>query len=230
MTGICESNGREDYAMMAHSNTSHSHADVNVGLLHARAACRSRAGRAQISRHPRITRACSAMALASALVVGSSVQALAQDVPIPEANKAWGGCVLDSSTVDALKARIRLGSGIKADSATVSFVVVYTLANDNDGQPLQSGPSNFTGPVICRNDSEVGKVGITAFDTSHNLITQTTDIPTQTHSGVSNIDILEFEQASILQYRLNGGTNAIEKRVCLTTDANVACFRIFPSP
>jgi hypothetical protein len=174
--------------------------------------------------------ACEAMALASALVVFSSAQALAQaDPPGPAPNKVWGGCVLDvtspTGTVANLMADLEKG-GIP--SPEVSFVVVYTLANDNNGQDLGNG--TFTGPVICTNRAEVD---ITAHDKNGNPLKETTDIPTQTDpGGATSVDILEAEEAFLLQYLLNTGDNAgdTEKRVCHTTDANVDCFRIFPPP
>src|SRR5262245_27029675 len=46
--------------------------------------------------------ACKGMALVSALSVGGSVYALAADPPDPEANKAWGGCVLNPTAVTQL--------------------------------------------------------------------------------------------------------------------------------
>ena len=58
-------------------------------------------------------------------------------------------------------------------SGQVSFVVVYSLVNDNVGQRLSG--SNFTGPIICTNPDEVG---ITARDKNGGPLKETTDIPT----------------------------------------------------
>ena len=190
----------------------------------------------QITRHSRITQACSAMALASAFIVGVSVQALAVDPPNPEANKVWGGCVLSPTTVTGLVTSIQAGPKIQGNQVKVSFVVVYTLTYDNNGQPLLGSGSPFTGPVICTNPSEVG---ITAFDKEGeaggvtHLLEETTDIPTQTDPGNANsVDILEADEMFSLKYHLNDGANAgdTEKRVCHTTVNNVDCFRIFPVP
>jgi hypothetical protein len=218
--------------MMAYSNTSISHPDVSIHLVSARVACSVRAGRAQIARWTRMTSACKAMALASALVVGSLVQALAaDDPPGPAANKVWGGCRLNAPTVLALENDLEAQGGIGSNKAEVNFVVVYTLKNPNNGQ-LLSG-SSFTGPVICTNRAAVG---ITAFDKGGAaggvLLKETTDIPTGTHTGVATINVLSAEEAFILQYELNNTANPlpIEKRFCHTTDANVDCFRIFGAP
>ena len=222
--------------MMAYSNTSISHPDVGVHLVGDMVAYGPCAGRAQIARWTEMTSACKAMALASALVIGGSVPALAVDPPDPAANKVWGGCVLTPTTVTGLIGNIGVGQGIQGNQVKVSFVVVYTLAYDNNGQPLTGSGSSFTGPVICRNPSEVG---ITAFDKGGEggqvLLKETTDIPTQTDPGVpqaTSVDILDAEEAFFLRYVLNNGANAgkNEKRVCHTTDGNVDCFRIFGAP
>jgi len=204
--------------MMEHSNTSVAHPDVSVDLAGGGVTYPGRAGGAQL------TRVCSAMALASALAVGGSVQALAADPPDPAANKVWGGCLLSPPTVLDLEADLKDG-GIP--QGEVSFVVVYTLKNLNDGQKLSSG---FTGAVIC---TDPAAVGITALDKNGNPLKETTDIPTDTHTGVSTINVLGGEEAFILQYQLNPDTNPlpnplpIEKRICHTTGNNVDCFRIF---
>jgi hypothetical protein len=209
--------------MMEHSNTSVAHPDVSVDLAGGGVTYPGRAGGAQL------TRVCSAMALASALAVGGSVQALAADPPDPAANKVWGGCQLSPTTLSNLELDLKDG-GIPQPE--VSFVVVYTLKNANDGQRL-SGTS-ITGPVICTDSTTVG---ITAFDNfgeaggPTHLLKETTDIPTETHTvpPTTTINVLGGEEAFILQYQLNNGANPlpIEKRICHTTGNNVDCFRIF---
>lgn len=215
--------------MMTCSNTVNSRRGVGA-VVDPVVADRGGARGAQIARRPRIAQACSAMALASAFVAAVSVQALAADsTPPPAKDKVWGGCRLSATTVSALENDLEAPGGIGNNKAAVSFVVIYTLANDNNGQLLKG--TDFTGAVICTNPSAVG---IAAFDkTGTNLLTETTDIPTQTDPGnAPSVDILEAEEMFSLKYQLNGGANAgdIEKRVCHTTDNNVDCFRIFPVP
>jgi len=188
---------------------------------------RVRGGRAQTTRWCGMPSACKAMALALALVVGGSVQALAQDPPNQEANKVWGGCSLDPATVSELETDIEAG-GIP--NAKVDFIVVYSQENPNNGQK-RSGPG-YTGPVICTNPNEVD---ITAFDKNGEAggvrLSETTDIPTQTDAGgAMTVDILSAEEAFVLQHKLKDGSNTgeIQNRVCHTTDANVDCFLIFP--
>ena len=173
-----------------------------------------------------ISDAGAAVALAVCLLAGTSVQALAQ-TPGPEADHVYGGCVLSPATVAALAADATVGGGEAPPAAEVSFVVVYTLSNDNDGQSL--GEAGFTGPVICVNPAEAG---ITAFEAGEGpRLTEASDIPTETDpGGAATVDILETEESFIIKYRLNGGGNPgdIEKRVCHTVDGNVDCFIIFP--
>jgi len=172
-----------------------------------------------------------ATALASTLIMGGSIEALAQDPPGPQADKVWGGCLLSGATVTELIADLEAAGGIASGQAEVSFVVVYTLTNNNNGQPLGS---NFTGPVIC---TDPDAVDITAFDKNGESggvrLKETTDIPAQTGpAGATSVDIKSAEEVFVLQYQLNDGANDgdTENRVCHTTDANVDCFRIFGLP
>jgi hypothetical protein len=227
-----KTNDREAYEMRESFNISDPHCCVTVDLADRATAFRDRSRRAPITCNPRITRTFGAIALALALVGGVSFRALAADPPDPVQDKAWGNCSLNSATVEAIRSAVAAGPGIQNTTTKpvkVSFIVVYSLAYDNDGQPL-SGPSAFTGPVICRSS----EVGITALDNTGAALKETTDIPTQTDPGpvkATSIDILEAEEAFTLQYTLNNGSNAgkIEKRMCLTIEGNVDCFRIFPA-
>jgi hypothetical protein len=177
-----------------------------------------RAGSAPKAGWPDSRGACAAIALASALLVGSMGAAIAQSPPAPAPNKAWGGCTLDADAVAALESRINAG-GQFDDSLDgpfkVSFVLVYALDNDNDGQPLEPAnvedPLEFTGAILCTNDvaGDPGEVDIVT-------TTETTTI--------SNVDLLDAEQTFVLQYEGAGG---IQKRVCHKTDSSTDCFRIF---
>ena len=164
------------------------------------------------------------------LLIGGPV--LAQSAPpAPSPNHTWAGCTLDQATVDALKARINAGgqftpTGGPNSKFNVSFVLVFSLNNDNDGQPLGTGSNPpFTGAILCTNNAtgDGGRVGIVT-------TTETTLLPVQ--SDATSVDIRDAEQTHILQYRVNGGADAgeTEKRVCHTTDSFNDCFRIFPAP
>ena len=114
---------------------------------------------------------------------------------------------MSQDTVDALLLDVAAGQGI--GTPEVAFVVVYSLNNDNDGQPVAvQGQSGFTGPIICRNNEVAGSIA----DTS-----QTTD--------VGNVSILDAEEAFVL--RVQSGSS-IAKRVCHTVNNNTDCFRISP--
>jgi hypothetical protein len=169
-----------------------------------------------------MTSACKAMTLASALVVGTSVPALAQDPSGPAANRTWGGCLLTETIVSDLEDVLNASA---INNANVSFIVVYSQEAPNGGFKLTG--TSFTGPVICTDPAEVD---ITARDKDGNPLMETTDIPTQTNPGGNTVDIRSAEEESILQLKINGGSNAgdIVNRVCHTTDANVDCFLIFP--
>lgn len=151
-----------------------------------------------------------AMTLAALVLAGTSVQALAQT-----ANQVWAGCVLTTGsgeeTTNAVAALEESLAPIVGSE--IAFVVVYSLNNDNDGQPVTGG---FTGPVICRNPEVVGP-----------------PVPTnQTENiGAANdtVTILDAEEAFLLQYRFDDAPTDIEKRVCHTVNANTDCFLIQPA-
>lgn len=156
-------------------------------------------------REPR--RTCAATALAALLVAGSSVQALAQT-----AGHVWAGCVLTDDAVTELEASVAAGAGI--GTPEIAFVVVYSLNNDNDGQPVTGG---VTGPVICRNNAVVSAPVPT---------TQTNDIG----SASDTVTVLDGEEAFLLRYQFDDPPQDIEKRVCHTVDSETDCFLIVPAP
>jgi hypothetical protein len=165
-----------------------------------------RADHVQALRWPGVRRACPALAVT--LIAGTSVYAavaVAQDAP--NLNRIWAGCVLTDTAVTELEASVGEGAGI--DTPEVAFVVVYSLNNDNDGQPVTvQGQAGFTGPVICRNTDVV----------SAPVATSQTD-------NVGPVTILDAEEAFVL--RVQSGSS-IAKRVCHTVNNNTDCFRISP--
>jgi hypothetical protein len=152
-----------------------------------------------------------AIALATALLLGSPIPALSQVAPPdPEESHVWAGCVLDAATVAALQTDVNVGIEAELDSdIEVAFVVVYSL-KENDGQPIDSG---FTGPVICTNPDLVAEE-----------TTQTDDIG----SAGDTVTILDAEEAFLLRYQFEESPEVIEKRVCHTVDNNTDCFLIKP--
>ena len=155
-----------------------------------------------------------AAALASALLLGTSVAAVAQTAPPgPSANRIWGGCILDGGTVDSLLADLDNGgipASNSAGSRQVAFVVIYSISNDNNGQPV--GTRDVTGPVVCTNRDVVDIV----------TTQQTNAIP---ETGAGTVDVLDAESAFLLRYRVNN-SGLFEKRICHTVDSDADCFRL----
>lgn len=159
-----------------------------------------------------------AVALASALIVGSPLPALSDAPGPPQNSHVWAGCTLSPDTVANLQADVNAGIDAEANTdIQVAFVVVYALTKDNDGQSL--GEASTTGPILCTNPSEVGIENTT----------QTTPIP-PTSTGATSVNTLDAEDAFILRYDLNGGANSgtTEKVICHTVNDQVDCFRISP--
>jgi hypothetical protein len=153
---------------------------------------------------------------AAALLVGASDRATAQQF-----NRFFSGCVLGEGgnpTTSDLIADLE-ASGVSNTGSIpdpeVAFVIVYSVNNDNDGQPLQvGGTRGATGPVLCLNDD--------LFDIQST--SQTAAIP---QSG--NANFLDMEQVFIVRYQLVA-TGEIQKVLCHTVNENVDCVRISPAP
>jgi hypothetical protein len=184
--------------------------------------------------------------LAGVLLLGSGTTATAQNVPAAAADHVWAGCVLtlgelvevdigDDQTeevfvpgsLDLLRENVAQSLLIPDEDVEIAFVVVYALNNPNNGQPV---PGGFTGPIICTNPGnlEVQGFGITGFEEDNaTRLTEASEIPTDTDpGGAASVDIVGAEEAFILQYQLNGGSNdgKVEKRVCHTVAGNTDCF------
>jgi hypothetical protein len=147
---------------------------------------------------------CAALAAASALIVGASVYAaVAMAQEAPDLNRIWAGCALSQDAVDALTADVAAGQGI--GDPEIAFVVVYSLNNDNDGQPVTvQGQAGFTGPIIC---------------------SVSPPVPTSQTANVGPVTILDAEEAFLVRYQSG---SSIAKRVCHTVNNNTDCFRISP--
>jgi hypothetical protein len=169
------------------------------------------------------------MALAGSGPTGAAEGGSGGSGSSPRANHVLDGCVLNPATYAALVLDIARQSrgAIDPKKVRVSFVVVHTL-NPNDGQPLKSPASAFTGPVLCAAPPLPG-VGVRVERTDE-------------QADINNIDILGAEESLILHYRpaASAGTagdrpkpparDRTEKRFCHTVANNTDCFRIFPRP
>ena len=154
-------------------------------------------------------------ALAGLFLAGGASPAIAIDVgdadPLPD--RVYAECVLSDDAVEALVESIEdVNSNNPNDPeivGAVSYVVVYVVGNDNNGQEIVEDESlGFTGPAICINDLEV--------EVTPAL--QTDDIP--------DIDILDLQDALILRHPPAGDGSPGANRICHTTDGNTDCFDI----
>lgn len=151
----------------------------------------------------------------------------------PLANRVWAGCTLNSTTVNNIRSRMNLGAGIDTTQTDVSFIVVYTFKNPNNGQKLTAGGE--TGPVVC-----------IAPNVRIEKTREAEDIPTAEDQGASvlNVDLLDLSEALLIRYGYTLGTaNIKENRFCHTVanpatgtpgnpppETNTDCFRVYPKP
>lgn len=162
-----------------------------------------------------------ALSLASLCWAGFDGQAAAQ-LQGPMVGRVLANCTLNQSAVNFLNQALT-AAGIT--QPRVDFVVVYSLANSNDGQPVPPTPPNtvspgFTGPVLC---SRLATVVPPVLPTvTFTPVLQTDPIPA---SGT--VDLLGIENALITQYKPAGGAASdTEKQFCHTVGAANDCFRI----
>lgn len=162
-------------------------------------------------------------AMAVLLLAAGTLPATAQQPGPPTANQVFAKCVLENqstgnriNTVLGLQTDILAanpsGNADKIANPTIAYVIIYSVDNDNNGQPLvdrRGDPVGFTGPVICA----APEFAITTTQ-------QTTDIP--------NIDILDIQEALILRHTPAGAAASADdaNRTCHTTDGNTQCFDV----
>ena len=178
--------------------------------------------------------ACVAAALASVLFVGISGEAVAQTP-----GDVWAGCILEDTTVAALKAEMPVGNGNKPlfyEDGMIAFVVVYTM-KDNDGQEFSAngggGTGEFTGPVVCVNPNadvtsspdppaEFAGVGIAPIE-------QDDPIPNG-QANATEVITRDAEEVFLLRYELADGDEpgTIEKILCHAVNDEMFCYRISP--
>jgi hypothetical protein len=177
-------------------------------------------------REPHPTKALAlALVLAGSIGGGGATAALAQvnqPPPSPQPNRAWGGCVLPQTVIDAIKGLLPASSFDKTNTSfQVDYIVVRAVANPNGGQPLKNGAGGgFSGPIVCVGPNVVPT---TTF--------ATTVIPDglSPNGGATSTDILGTQEDFILRYTLKP-TNRTENRYCDATAGNNECFRLRSSP
>jgi hypothetical protein len=155
-------------------------------------------------------------ALTMLLLAGGTHSAMAIDVGDANAfpNQVYAECELSTEAVEALVESIEDVNSNNPNDAEivgdVSYVVVYVVGNDNNGQEIVDEGSSlgFTGPAICVNSDAVGIEPALPTD----------DIP--------DVDILDLQDALILRHAPAGDGAPGANRICHTTDGNTDCFDI----
>lgn len=168
---------------------------------------------AETAARPRSASPWLVLACATAVLGMSSATANANNPPLK--NHAWGGCTLSSAVQNTIRNALQAESSAFG-TVSVDFIVIHTVATQNDGQPLKSGGN--TGVILC-----------TFPGTNAKVTTETTQIPNATDQpGSTNIDVLQVQQQAVQQYKINDGAraNKTEKRVCQTTQDNTDCWRV----
>jgi hypothetical protein len=161
-----------------------------------------------------------ATSLVVPLVLGST-EAGAQT-----ANRA-ASCVLPNIVRGAIQVALNrnlpaLNGGSAGSNLKVDAIVIHSVANPNEGQPLDSCPPGvaapcYTGPIVCTFS------GPLPIGTPYVAATVAANDP------ITGIDLLGSEIQTQIQYRKNTLTGGvIEKLLCLTTDNNNDCFKITP--
>jgi hypothetical protein len=116
-------------------------------------------------------------------------------------------------TIEKLQADVALAAGIDAASVQIDYVVVYSNALPNHGQPLPVGGT--TGPVLCVN---AGRVSVS--ETS-------SDTPIPSSPSAPGIDIIATDQSLQVQYAEDAETKTL---FCAAYADLDECRAISPAP
>jgi len=151
-----------------------------------------------------------ALMLAGVHPAGAPIAGDPQAPDPPEDGRVYAGCVLGSDTVSRILGDIENSAISSEDELSpidpdLDFIVVYAIANDNNGQPIVEGGT--TGPVICRS-ADVTDITVTTEDTD-----------------IENVNILDADDAFVLRYQIEEEPGAAD-RICHTVDDVVDCFDI----
>ena len=151
-----------------------------------------------------------------ALAVAAPLGLAASEAAAQTADRA-ARCVLPNALRAAIQIALNanlppLNGGRLGSNLAVDVIVIHSVANRNEGQPLDAG--GFTGPIVC---SFAGPLPV---GVPYQIR------PTQANTAINNIDLLASEIQTQVQYRRADGKT--EKQLCLTTQNKNECFRIVP--
>ena len=118
-------------------------------------------------------------------------------------------------TIEKLEADVALAAGIDIESVQIDYVVVYSNALPNHGQPLPPPGGGTTGPVLCVNAARVS-----VDDTS-------SDTPIPSSPSAAGIDIIATDQSLQVQYAEDEETKTL---FCAAYADLDACKAISPVP
>lgn len=146
------------------------------------------------------------------------------------ANQVYVGCRLNPQALAGLRRSINAAPNI--DEASIAFAVIYTLQNDNNGQPLSGasgvGGQEFTGPVVCRNRQLTDP--FTEVDVNTPIPQKIERNPDDYVPGVVNTQ--DVGSAYVLRYENvpaqfgPSGDGPNKTRFCHTVDSLTQCFDI----
>lgn len=128
-------------------------------------------------------------ALAVACAAGAIVALALPGAPWAAEPGEFVTCTLTAGTggtVEKLQADVAAATGIDPTLVRIDYVVVYSNALQNHGQPLPGGGT--TGPVLC---ADAGSVSVS--ETS-------SDTPIPSSPSAPGIDIIETDQSLQVQY------------------------------
>ena len=142
----------------------------------------------------------------------------AHEAAAQTANRA-ASCVLPNLVRGAIQVALNarlpaLNGGTAGSNLKVDAIVIHSVTNDNEGQPLDAG--GFTGPIVC------------TFSGPLPIGTPYAIASTSANDPIPSLDLLASEIQTQVQYRRNSN-DVIEKLMCLTTRNNNDCFRISPA-
>ena len=161
-------------------------------------------------------------AVALALALTGTSPAQAQTSPNAEPNQA-AACVLRGGVAALIRLQLNaaianLDGGSFGSNLKVDAIVIHSVSNPNNGQPLDPpNAGKFTGPIVC-----TFQEGFVPPQVPYAIA------PTTANTAIPDIDLLASDVQTSIQFERNSNSQ-IEKLLCLSTKQNNSCFRIYPA-